>query len=511
MQPIASMSTLYEKYEAKMRKIADLKYAAAVLEWDQETYLPEKGAEIRARQLATLSAMAHSLFTEARLGDLLKQLSDGEGLTDVQRGNVARSTEDYEINKKYPPAFIQELSLTTSACYHAWMKARRENDFGAFEPSLQKMVVLKKRQADLLGFTDHPYDALVNDFEKGTNVRMLDTIFEEVKTALHGILREIGEAPQVDNRMLRGHFDKEAQWAFGMEVLETMGFDFLAGRQDISEHPFTTNFNSRDVRITTRMDEGDFANMTWSCIHEGGHGLYEQGLPFGQYGLPLGEPASLAIHESQSRLWENNVGRSRAFWKHFYPALKGRFGGSFGQVTPEAFYRGINKVQPSLIRTEADELTYHFHVMIRYELEKKLIGGELKTTDLRGAWNEMYETYLQVTVPDDRRGVLQDVHWSHGSFGYFPTYSLGSFYAAQFFHTAARDLPDLEIKIGSGDFTDLLGWLRKYIHQVGRRYYANDLCEKVTGEKLQFRYFLDYARKKYSGIYGLSGAREVGK
>lgn len=494
---------LYQDYCNRMRKIADVKYAAAVLGWDQETYLPEKGADMRGRQLATLTGIAHELFADTALGTLLQNLTHAIGLSEVESRNVACTAEDYEKNKKYTSEFVHELSITTSECYHAWIKARKENDYAVFQPALQKMIEVKRREAEVLGFQDHPYDALLDDFEKGATVKMLDTIFQEVKRELKGFLDEIKQAPQIGSEILHQHFDKNEQWEFGMELLRAMGFDFSAGRQDISEHPFTTNFNNNDVRITTRIDESDFGNMTWSCIHEGGHALYEQGLPPNQYGLPGGEAASLAIHESQSRIWENNVGRSKAYWKHFYPELQKRFPGQFGRVQVNDFYKTINKVQPSLIRTEADELTYHFHIMIRYELEKKLIDGSLDSTSLREAWNEMYHTYLGVDVPDDRSGVLQDIHWSHGSFGYFPTYSLGSFYAAQFFNKALQSLPYLEDSIASGDLQVLLQWLRKKIHQHGRHYSAEELCEKVTGQKLNFSHFMSYARNKYSEIYGL--------
>lgn len=491
----------YNDYLLRIQKIADIRNAAAALEWDMETYLPEKGSEIRGKQLATLRGIAHEWFSEDTLGQLLLSLSQSDGLDDKQRKNILRTKEDYDKNKKYPAEFIQQLSTTSSECYHAWIKARKENSYSVFEPFLQKMITLKKKEAELLGYQDHPYDALVNDFEKGTNVKMLDTIFKDVRKELKLFLDKILSASPSENKMLYQHFDKNKQWEFGLTILKNMGFDFSSGRQDISEHPFTTSFNSHDVRITTRIDESDFANMLWSCIHEGGHGLYEQGLPEEQYGLPCGEAASLAIHESQSRFWENNIGRSFSFWEHFYPELQKRFPAQFRQVTLKAFYKAINKVQPSLIRTEADEITYHFHVMIRYELEKKLIAGEIKTEDTREAWNELYKQYLGIKVSDDKSGVLQDIHWCHGSFGYFPTYSLGSFYAAQFFHKANQTIPDLKKEIESGNLHVILQWLRKNIHQFGRMYEANELCEKVTGEKLNFKYFMEYVQEKYSKIY----------
>lgn len=280
-----------------------------------------------------------------------------------------------------------------------------------------------------------------------------------------------------------------------------MHFDFEAGRQDISEHPFTINFNSRDVRVTTRIDENDFGNMTWSCLHEGGHALYEQGLPTDEYGLPLGEYCSLSIHESQSRLWENSVGRSREFWQHHFPLLQSFFPKQLSNISLEDFYKGINKVQPSLIRTEADELTYHFHVMIRYEIEKLLIEGIIGTADIPAYWNEHYKKYLGINVPDDKQGCLQDVHWSHGSFGYFATYSIGSLYAAQLYEAILKDDSSVNKEVKNGNTLPVFNWLKQHIYGYGRYYRSGELCRKATGENLNSQYFIDYVTRKYSDIY----------
>jgi carboxypeptidase Taq len=305
----------------------------------------------------------------------------------------------------------------------------------------------------------------------------------------------------VDASFLFQHFPEKEQWAWGMHLIKSLQFDFEKGRQDKSEHPFSTSFSPHDVRITTRIDENDFGNMTWSCIHETGHALYEQGLPAEYYGLPLGEACSYSIHESQSRLWENNVGRSKLFWQHYYPQLQQHFSSQFSNVSLDQFYKGINKVQPSLVRTEADEISYHFHVAIRYELEKRLIEGSLATADIPGFWNEHYKNYLGVDVPDDKRGCLQDVHWSHGSFGYFPTYSLGSFYAAQFYAKAKEEISGLEQQISAGDTGPLLAWLRAKIHKHGRYFTSEELCKEVTGEGLNPVHFMNHAEQKYGAIY----------
>lgn len=484
-----------------MQKAADLNYALAVLGWDQEVYMPPKGAAYRGRQLATLATQAHELLTSDQFGILLHELSQSNGLNDVGQCNVRRSLEDYEKNKKLSPEFVEELSKLTSECFNSWIAARKKNDFSVFAPLLTKMITLKRKQADLYGYKAHPYDALLDDYEKDATVAMLDPVFTGIKEQLPLLLNKIKAASQVSNDCFHQHFPKQQQWDFGIDVLKQMGFDFEAGRQDYSEHPFTTSFAATDVRITTRVDEENFASMLWSCIHEGGHGLYEQGLPGEQYGLPLGSPASLGIHESQSRFWENCIGRSLDFWKFFYPQLQKYFPGQLEKVTVEDFFKAANRVEPSLIRTEADELTYHFHVMIRYEIEKTLIEGTLDPKDLPALWNELYNKYLGITPTDDKTGVLQDVHWSHGSFGYFPTYTLGSFYAAQFFHQAQKGINGLPSKIASGELSVLLYWLREKVHIHGRRFNSEELCKQITGEKLNPLYFMNYVQEKYDSIY----------
>src|SRR5882724_1111878 len=437
-----SSGELYAAYVSRMQKIADVKNSLAVLQWDQETYLPSKGAERRGQQMATLSEIAHEWLTSSGLGDLLAELNGRADLSPEEKRNITLSLEDYTKQRKFSPEFIRLLSETTSRSFHSWIRARSANSFALFEEDLDKVLQLKRQEAELAGYKEHPYDALLDEFEKGCTVSLLNKTFDQVRGPLKDLLDKIRGQQQVDNSFLHGHYPKQAQWDFGMKLIREMGFDFDAGRQDVSEHPFTTSFSNEDVRITTRIDENDLGNMTWSCIHEAGHALYEQGLPGEYYGLPLGEYASLSIHESQSRLWENNVGRSLAWWQHWYPLLQGSFPDRLGQVSLGQFYKGINKAGPSLIRTEADEASYHFHVMIRYELEKGLIEGSLSVKDIPAFWKEQYANYLGVIVPDDKRGCLQDVHWSHGSFGYFPTYSIGSFYAAQFFAAAKVQVRD---------------------------------------------------------------------
>lgn len=493
----------YQDYRKKMSIIADLRYASAVLQWDQETYLPAKGAARRGQQVATLAEAAHERFTAPETGELLQALANAGGLTASEQRNVALSLEDFEKLKKIPASYVHQLASTTQQAFHHWVEARKNNDFRLFAGSLQQLVELKKQETDYLGYTAHPYDALLNDHDKGSTVTQLDQLFGNLKTPLKELLDRIQKKPVPDNSLLRNKFPHEQQWQFGMKILERLGYDFEAGRQDIAAHPFTINFCAGDVRITTRIDENDFTNMTWSTIHEAGHALYEQGLPDDEYGLPLGEAASFSIHESQSRLWENHVGRSQAFFRFIGPMLKEYFPDAFRELDSENLYRAVNTVSPSLIRTEADELTYHFHVMIRYELEKALFSNTLKPGDIPAAWNELYRNYLGITVPDNSNGCLQDVHWSHGSFGYFPTYSLGSFYAAQFFHTASKTISGLNEQIGNGNFAPLLNWLREQVHAHGRRWTSEELCLKISGEPLNTRYFMDYLLDKYGKIYQL--------
>jgi carboxypeptidase Taq len=486
-----------------MRLIADVKNANALLQWDQETYLPPKGAAFRGQQISTLSEISHRLFSEDELGNVLQELLSKGDLSAEQKRNVERTNEDYLKNKKYASEFVRKLSEQINKAFHSWIESRKQNSFAVYEKDLDVLIQLKREEAEILGYEHHPYNALLDEFEKGATVKLLNKTFNNLLPTLKELLDRIFKQPQVDDSFLKQYFPKQQQWDWGMELIKHLNFDFHAGRQDISEHPFSVSFNRNDVRITTRVDENDFGNMTWSCIHETGHALYEQGLPEEQYGLPLGEACSYSIHESQSRLWENNVGRGKTFWQHYYPVLQKHFPNQFGKVSLEDFYKGINQVQPSFVRTEADELTYHFHVYIRYELEKKLLDRTLSVREIPAYWNEQYKKYLSVDIPNDKKGCLQDVHWSHGSFGYFPTYSLGSFYAAQFFQTAKSQLNNLETSIEKGDTSSLLNWLRQNIHSKGRFFTSEELCREVTGTGLDVNYFVDYLLDKYVSIYNL--------
>ena len=495
-----SDNTIYSQYKTILQKIADIKYASAVLQWDQETYLPKKGNDSRGRQIATLNELAHEQFTESRLGDLMNELLVSGKLGDHEKRNVTLSLEDYNRSKKLPSTFVRKLSETVNKSFHAWVQARRENKYGIFEGPLQEIIELKKQEADLLGYENHPYNALMNEYDKGLTTTIVDKLFLDLQPQLSKILTKITEQPQLDDSFLHKHFDKTTQWDTGIEILIRMHFDFDAGRQDISEHPFTTNFSSKDVRVTTRVDENDFGIMMWSCIHEGGHALYEQGLPENEYGMPLGEYCSLSIHESQSRLWENCIGRGKAFWQYNYGLLQEKFPVQFKNITVDQFYSAINKVQPSLIRTEADEVTYHFHIMIRYEIEKLLIDGTISAKDIPCYWNEQYKKYLGIAVPNDSQGCLQDVHWSHGSFGYFATYSIGSLYAAQFYSAIKNFYPNIDEEVSLGNTLKIWKWLKKNIYSYGRYYSSEDLCKHATGESLKSNYFINYLENKFLNV-----------
>lgn len=498
-----SSKELYSRYHQKMHRIADIRYASAVLQWDQETYLPPKGAYSRGQQLSTLSELAHQFFSEEELGNLLQELLRKEDLTINEKRNVALTWDDYTKNKKYSSAFVRRLSEQTAKTFHAWIEARKQGSFSIFEKNLAALINLKREETDILGYEHHPYNAMLNEFEKGATVELLDRTFSHLLPTLKELLDKIAAKQQVDDSFLTQNYPRQQQWDWGLYLIKELHFDTERGRQDISEHPFCTTFSPQDIRITTRIDEAHFGNMTWSCIHEAGHALYEQGLPENEYGLPLGEACSYSMHESQSRLWENNVGRSKPFWTYYYPRLQQRFTNQLGAISLEQFYNSINRVQPSLIRTEADEITYHFHVYIRYELEKGLMENSLQAADIPAYWNEQYKKWLNVTVPDDKRGCLQDVHWGHGSFGYFPTYSLGSFYAAQFYAQAKLAISGLEQEIEAGNTKPLLEWLRTNVHAKGRFFTSGELSKHITGTTLEITHFLNHLLDKYTTIYNL--------
>jgi carboxypeptidase Taq len=492
----------YKDYKNHCSKIADIAFSISLLNWDQEVMMPKKSAERRAQQVATLAGIHHELSTDKDFGNLLTILNKSE-LTDEESRNVKETLKEFNRNKKYTTDFVQLMSKTISKAFNAWQEAKSKNDFKLFAPFLSELVDLKRQECEIIGYKEHPYDAMLDLYEPNCTVKDLDVLFTDVRKQMVPFVKEIAQAPQNNNQLLYQEYDTNKQLKFTEDLLNQMGYDFDAGRQDLSTHPFTTNFSATDVRVTTRVSENDLSEIMWSSIHEGGHALYEQGLKDENYGLPAGSYLSLGIHESQSRLYENNVGRSLGYWKFNFKNLENYFPTQLKNYNAEDFYKAMNIVKPSLIRTNADELTYHFHILIRYEIEKDLIAGNIKVTDLPTVWNAKYKEYLNIDVPNDGEGVLQDIHWSHGSFGYFPTYSIGSFYAAQFFNQAKKEIPNIEKQIENGDLKALLNFLRENIHKNGRLFASDELCLNITGEKLNFKYFMDYAKNKYSKLYNL--------
>jgi carboxypeptidase Taq len=486
--------------------IDDLESAAAVLAWDQETFMPDGGAEARARQLSTLQSMAHERFVTDETGELLDRaaeavddadpLDDGASLVRVTR-------RDYERARRVPSSLVAELSAATSKAKQAWKKARSEDDFSIFAPHLETLVDLSVEKAEAIGYDDEPYDALLEEFEPGRSTAEVASTFETLREDLVPIVDAIADAPQLDNDLLHRAYPQPTQKAFGEEVLADMGYDFDRGRQDVSAHPFTTSFSPDDVRVTTRYDESFLPTAFFSMIHEGGHALYEQGIDPALDRTPLADGASLGVHESQARFWENHVGRSRPFWRHYFPRLRNAFPDALADAGLDAFYRAVNRVEPSLIRVEADEVTYNLHVMLRFELERGLIDGRVSVDELPARWNAAMDDYLGVVPETDANGVLQDVHWSMASFGYFPTYTLGTLTAAQLTEALREDVGDVDARLADGDLAPLLDWMRTHVHRHGRKLTAPDLLERATGASLSAEPWLRYVKEKFGPLYDL--------
>jgi len=503
---IIQMEEELRSLKERLSKVIDLRAAASVLSWDQETYMPPGGARARAEQLATLGKLAHELFTSAEIGNLLEALEPKvrDLPYDSFEASLVRVTKrDYEKAVKIPAELVAELARTASLAKEAWRKARDDSDFPEFQPYLEKLVELNVKKAEALGYEERIYDALLDQYEPDMKTSQVERIFSHLKSELVPLVRTIAECERPDDSFLRRDYDERAQWDFGLEVIKDFGFDLKRGRQDLSAHPFTTGFSVDDVRLTTRVQRDHLPTALFGTLHECGHGLYHQGVDPALERTPLAGGASLGMHESQSRLWENLIGRSRPFWEHYYPKLQERFPAQLKDVRLEDFYRAINRVEPSYIRVEADEVTYNLHIMLRFELENALLEGEIAVKDLPEAWNAKMEEYLGITPPNDAQGVLQDIHWSQGYMGYFPTYSLGNLISAQIFEQAQREIPSLTQKIRAGEFRELLGWLREKIYRHGRKFTSVELLERVTGRALGAESYLSYIRAKYSEIYGL--------
>jgi carboxypeptidase Taq len=498
------MSEKLQQLKERLGEVVDINRAASVLGWDQQVNMPPGGNEARGQQLATLSKIAQEKFISDEVGRLiddLKQELDGAGSDEAAIVRVA--SRDYEKARRVPPSFIAEQALVTSKAFEAWMEARSKSDFSIFQPHLEKVVELVHQYISFFPPGDHPYDTLLDNYEPGMKTADVKAIFDGLRPRQVKLIKAIAATRQVKDDFLFKKYNEKKLLDFGEQVITRFGYDWSRGRQDKAPHPFQTSFSVNDVRITTRYEADHPLATLFSTMHEAGHAMYEQGIDPSFERTPLAGGTSLAVHESQSRMWENLVGRSLPFWEYFYPALKKTFPSQLDGVSLKSFYKAINKVEPSLIRVNADEATYNLHIMLRLELEIGMVEGIVAVKDLPELWNTKMEEYLGITPPDDARGVLQDIHWSGGLIGYFSTYALGNLISAQLWEKINRDIRDLDDQIRKGDFSELLAWLRRNIHRHGQKYEPQQLVEKVTGSKISAQPYVRYLTKKYSEIYGL--------
>lgn len=489
----------------RMASVSDLGGASMTLFWDRQVYMPVGAVESRAEQLATLSRISHEILTDAETGRLLDALGGLDPETDD--GALVRvARRAYDRATRIPSRLVEELSRARSTAEPAWVKARAESDWPSFAPHLEHLVSLQRESAEHLGYEEHPYDAMVDAYEPGQTKARLVEMFDGLKAGIVPLLREVYDSLETgEDRAapLRGAFDERKQEEFGRAVISAFGYDWSRGRQDRAVHPFCAGISRDDVRITTRFDPAWLSPALFATFHESGHAMYEQGVAPAYDRTPLAGGTSLGVHESQSRLWENLVGRSRPFWTHYYPKLRETFPDRLGDTDLETFYRAINAVAPSEIRVEADELTYNLHILLRFELEVAITEEKLPIAELPEAWNAKMEEYLGITPKDDARGVLQDIHWAAGLFGYFPTYSIGSVLSVQLFDAATKQRPEIKEEIPRGEFGALLGWLRENVHRHGSKYDPEDLVERATGRPMDARPYLDYLRTKFGEMYGL--------
>lgn len=500
-------SSPYPKLIEKLKRSHLLGTVSGLLGWDEQVNLPTDSSDQRAEQMALLAELGHSAAADPEIGALLQELENSRAVLDGDQQTVVRhARRDYDRVTRLPAAFVSERARLNSNAYHAWARARAENDFPAFAPFLEKHLEMARREAEYLGWGDRPYDYALDKHDPGTTCDVITTLFSELKAGLIPLVAEILSSPLKSPTGLFRGFPIEEQRRFLREVTERLGFNYRRGRLDVSLHPFCEGAGA-DVRMTTRFNEDEPLDALFSSIHETGHGLYEQGLPLSDQGTPLGQAIGMAVHESQSRLWENQVSRSRAFWTFFEPRFRAHFPTQTQSLSSDQLYRAINAVEPTLIRVDADEVTYNLHILLRFEIEQSLFRGDVTVRDLPSAWNECSARILGMSPPSDSKGVLQDVHWSGGMFGYFPSYCLGNMIAAQLWYKANADLPGLEADFASGNFGRLLGWLRHAIHSQGRRFDTLGIVRHVTGEDLSPRYLLRYLRERYSPLY-LMGDRK---
>jgi carboxypeptidase Taq len=499
-----------QAYEDLLRRVKEcrvLDSCKSLLDWDEQTYMPPQGSRHRADQISLLAKMSHAMLTAADIGNLLGAVEGSDLARDPNSGPAVNAREirrAYDRATKLPARLVEEIARTTTLAVPVWRAARKANDFTQFQPWLEKIIRLKREEAQAIGYRQSPYDALLDEYEPGATAAEVTQVFAELRQELVPFLAAIissGKHPR--REILEREYPIDRQRLFGQAAAAAIGFDFTAGRLDVTTHPFCSGIGPGDCRLTTRYHDHHFNEAFFGVLHEAGHGIYDQGLPAEEFGTPLGTYVSLGIHESQSRTWENQVGRSRPFWEHFFPRAQQTFPESLSGVTLDDFYFAINDVQPSFIRVEADEVTYNLHIILRFEMEQALISGDLAPADVPGAWNEKFQHFFQLTPPDNARGCLQDIHWSIGALGYFPTYTLGNLYAAQFMEKARQDLGNLDDDFRRGQFHRLKTWLNDNIHHPGQRYRPRQLCERVTERPLSHQPLLRYMKEKFGPLYGV--------
>lgn len=498
------MSEKLNKLKELLGEVADINHAASVLGWDQQVNMPVRGNEARGQQLATLSKIAQEKFITDEIGILIEDLQkELKGSDSDDAAMIRVAARNYDKARRVPPEFIAEREVISSKAFEAWVEARSKSDFSIFQPHLENVVELVKKYVSFFPPADHPYDTLLDDFEAGMKTAEVQAIFDGLRPKQVELIKAIASSKQVKNDFLFGKYKKKKMIDFGADVVTRFGYDWSRGRQDKAAHPFETSFSVDDVRITTRFEADNPTATLFSTMHEAGHAMYEQGINPAYERTPLAGGTSMAVHESQSRMWENLVGRSLPFWEYFLPEFKKTFPSQLDGVGVKAFYKAINKVEPTFIRVNADEATYNLHVMLRLELEIAMLEGKVAIKDLPELWNTKMQEYLGIMPPNDAKGVLQDIHWSGGMLGYFSTYALGNIVSAQLWEKINKDIPSLNDQIRKGEFSELLEWLRKNIHQHGHKFDSQVLIEKVTGSKITAEPYVRYLTGKYSGIYGL--------
>ncbi|HET7145053.1 MAG TPA: carboxypeptidase M32 [Anaerolineales bacterium] len=498
------MSEKMEQLKEILGEVSDLNHAASVLSWDQQVYMPPQGGEARGQQLATLGKIAHEKSTSQQVGKLLDELKSEFDDPDSDEAAMLRvAARKYDKDTRVPAEFVAEQAIVTTTAFEAWVEAKGKSDFSIFLPHLEKVVGLVRKYVSFFPPADHPYDTLLDDYEPGMKTADVKKIFDDLRPQQVKLIKAIHSVKQVKGEFLHKKYNENKVWDFGEKIITKFGYDWSRGRQDKTAHPFQTTFSVNDTRITNRFEADNPLSTLFSAMHEAGHAMYEQGSNPVYERTPLAGGTSLAVHESQSRMWENLVGRSLPFWEYFFPDLKKAFPSQLDGVSLKAFYKAINKVEPTLIRVNADEATYNLHVMLRLELEIGMVEGKFALKDLPEIWNAKMQEYIGITPPNVAQGVLQDVHWSYGAIGYFSTYALGNLVSAQLWEKINEDIRDLDEQTRKGKFDSLLGWLREKIHIYGHKYDPQDLVQKVTGSRIDSAAYVRYLTKKYSDIYGL--------